>query len=1396
MSLIGCDQNKVNVDSLNEIYSVYQTNGGTLSYEEWLNSIKGEKGETGEQGPKGDTGETGAKGADGYTPYIGENGNWWIGNEDTGYQAVGQNGSNGTNGTNGADGVSITGITLLSSTGNQDTYQITFSNNNTFEFTVTNGTNGTNGIDGINGSNGQDGKTPHIGDNGNWWIGDQDTGFQAVGHDGSDGSNGSNGADGVSITGITKIDTINNVDTYRVTFSNGNYFDYTVINGTNGAQGPQGETGPQGPQGPQGEVGPQGPAGQNGSDGVSVVSIEKTGNDGLVDTYTITYSNNTTSTFTVTNGANGQNGTDGAAGAQGIQGNPGADGHSPIITIGANGNWFVDNEDTGIHAQGTQGETGPQGPQGNPGADGATILTGSENPQNTLGKDGDMYLNTSSYDVFEKVDGEWTLSCNIKGLKGDTGVSIVDTEIDENGDLIVTFSNDQVVNTGHVKDVTKYTVNFYVDDDLVATKQVEPNSKIEAPSIEETAGYSINSWHVEGYNERQWVFSGYYADRVTENVNLYADFTYNQYTISFVDEKFNKVVESVNVTYDHEYSFEKTLSEIGYEFNGWKKQDETNFFQTSGVYRIASDVTLYSVWNAKTYNVTFNPNGGSCSVSEMDIIFDSNYTFPTPERTNYVFKGWYDGNNNRISGNATWKFDHNLTLTAQWTNITNTYMLDAGDGSCSIDSIQIGWEDPFELPTPTIDKTDEYGYQYSFVCWTLDGVDLPLSGNKWTYSNVGKVLIAKYSTNKDLTSKLSFYKSGNSYSVSGTYSNRNATSVIIPPEYDGLPVTTIRGSAFDEYSHLTNITIPTSITDIYYCAFYRCSSLEQINLPNSIVTLGESVFYGCSSLKVVNIPSSIQNIPDSTFNSCVSLETFSIPSSISEIGNYAFANCSSLSSINIPDSVTSIGSNCFDGCSNLVEVSLPSTLTTLPENLLANCTSLEEIVIPEGVETLNEGLFANCGNLSSVVLPSTISQVDCYLFTGCSSLTSISISENNEKYDSRDNCLAIIETDSNQLVCGSPNTTIPLTVTSLGANAFASLELQDSFIIPSSIVSIGEACFKSSSLPNPFVIPDSVSSIRTQCFSESDLVSVTLSSSLSVIPELAFAYCNNLVGVLNTDSIGQLKDYAFLGCSFSTITLNAYRYGPGAFAGCSNLESFTFPNKEIFYLNSGLFSGCTSLKTVDFNNTVKYIYPYFFDGCRQLESVTSLSAFGSAGAYAFRDCVSLTYLDFSGMTDPDDLKEGAFYNCSSLRIGWPTKISSDSDYDSISDYLFYNCSSLPTPSFSVGNEIGNYAFYGCKKIIETKFSVSIKRIGNFAYYGCTSLSSIGGFRYSPNLQSIGAYAFYGCTSISHVNLGYGNFGIGEYAFYNLASGATIDTLQSSRPSRWSENWTNATVNWW
>lgn len=64
-------------------------------------------------------------------------------------------------------------------------------------------------------------------------------------------------------------------------------------------------------------VGPQGAAGK---DGKGITSITKTSTSGLTDTYTITYSDSSTSTFNVVNGAKGDKGEKGETGSQGVAG--------------------------------------------------------------------------------------------------------------------------------------------------------------------------------------------------------------------------------------------------------------------------------------------------------------------------------------------------------------------------------------------------------------------------------------------------------------------------------------------------------------------------------------------------------------------------------------------------------------------------------------------------------------------------------------------------------------------------------------------------------------------------------------------------------------------------------------------------------------------------------------------------------------------------------------------------------------------------------------------------------------------------------------------------------------------------------------------------------------------
>ncbi|MBQ6478524.1 MAG: collagen-like protein [Erysipelotrichaceae bacterium] len=170
-----------------------------------------------------------------------------------------------SNGKDGTDGRGIVSFELTSSEGGVDTYTVIYTDDTTYSFTITNGINGLSAyeIAVLNGFEGTEAE----------WI-------------------ASLTGNGIGVDYIKKISEEGLIDTYAIYYTDGSYYTFTVNNGARGEKGDQGEQGIQGEQ------------------GVGIASIEKTetSQDGLTDTYTITYTDGTTASFNVVNGADGQDG--------------------------------------------------------------------------------------------------------------------------------------------------------------------------------------------------------------------------------------------------------------------------------------------------------------------------------------------------------------------------------------------------------------------------------------------------------------------------------------------------------------------------------------------------------------------------------------------------------------------------------------------------------------------------------------------------------------------------------------------------------------------------------------------------------------------------------------------------------------------------------------------------------------------------------------------------------------------------------------------------------------------------------------------------------------------------------------------------------------------------------
>lgn len=233
-------------------------------------------------------------GADGITPHIGANGNWYIGETDTGIKAQGEKGADGTTPHIGENGDWYIGET---DTGIK-----------------------AQGEKGEKGDPGEKGTTPHIGENGNWWIGDTDTGVKAVasGGSGTDIALGITGASAGQIAKIKAVDASGAPTEWEAA-------DIPIVDDTLTIPGEAADAAVVGQK--LTEQSDKIAAIPSGKDGVGIQSVVQTttsAEDGGTNVVTVTKTDGSSSTFTVKNGSKGSDGAPGTDGA------PGVDGHTPV----------------------------------------------------------------------------------------------------------------------------------------------------------------------------------------------------------------------------------------------------------------------------------------------------------------------------------------------------------------------------------------------------------------------------------------------------------------------------------------------------------------------------------------------------------------------------------------------------------------------------------------------------------------------------------------------------------------------------------------------------------------------------------------------------------------------------------------------------------------------------------------------------------------------------------------------------------------------------------------------------------------------------------------------------------------------------------------------------------
>ena len=159
------------------------------------------------------------------------------------------------------------------------------------------------------------------------------------------------------------------------------------------------------------------------------------------------------------------------------------------------------------------------------------------------------------------------------------------------------------------------------------------------------------------------------------------------------------------------------------------------------------------------------------------------------------------------------------------------------------------------------------------------------------------------------------------------------------------------------------------------------------------------------------------------------------------------------------------------------------SVTSIGNYAFSGCSGLTSVIIPSSVTSIGEDAFLGCSSLTSVIIPNSVTSIGRSAFQGCSSLTSIVVESGNPVYDSRENCNAIIETSSNELIVGCKNTFIPNSVATIGNSAFESCSSMTSIRIPNSVMSIDSYAFHGCRSLTSINIPNSVISIGEYTFS-------------------------------------------------------------------------------------------------------------------------------------------------------------------------------------------------------------------------------------------------------------------------------------------------------------------------
>jgi len=199
-----------------------------------------------------------------------------------------------------------------------------------------------------------------------------------------------------------------------------------------------------------------------------------------------------------------------------------------------------------------------------------------------------------------------------------------------------------------------------------------------------------------------FTFIGWYTTpaggtRVTEDTivetgelhTLYAHWSPNDYLVTFVSENGSAPSPAHKIVkFGNAYGALATSTRTGYDLAGWWTTPLTGGTQVTPATTMSKSDSheIYARWDAKTFTVTLDPNGGTVGRDFIVVTYDRTYSaLPVPSRADYNFDGWYTAGGVKVDPADTVDLTGPITLTARWTAIVKPtdYLLTVQGGTGS-----------------------------------------------------------------------------------------------------------------------------------------------------------------------------------------------------------------------------------------------------------------------------------------------------------------------------------------------------------------------------------------------------------------------------------------------------------------------------------------------------------------------------------------------------------------------------------------------------------------------------------------------------------------------------------------------------------------------------------------